>query len=222
MPSEPLDAHSGPYHSHVTRVDFTVAAAKRRLRSQARLRRQLSAEVRLQRDTARMRHLLPLVPPKAVVALYLSRPDEPSTLEAAAMLWRRGHKILAPVLTNGSRALRRPPSWAWYAGPSHLRPAYRGIPEPVGPVLPAGALAEADVILVSGLAGGRDGTRLGAGAGWFDRALTHAREDATILLLVDDADVTDSLPHGEHDHLVDGIITESGAIEVSRGRIPAG
>ena len=212
MPSEDGVTHSGP---HPTRVDFAVAADKRRLRSGARDRRQhTSPGQRRERDTARMRHLLPLVTTDAVVALYLSRPDEPSTLEAAAMLWRRGHKILAPVLTSNTNVVRRRPFWGWYQGPSRLRSGYRDIPEPSGQALPASALAEADVILVSGLAGGRDGTRLGAGAGWFDRALEHARADAMVVLLLDDDDVCDSVPNTVHDLHVDRIVTESGAFHV--------
>lgn len=215
MPSEDVDAHSGSHHTPVTEVDFAVAADKRRLRRLAReLRQRTSAQARRERDTARMRHLMPLVPSNAVVALYLSRPDEPSTLEAAAMLWRRGHRILAPVLSNDAQVLRRHPSWAWYQGPSRLRSGYRGIPEPTGPALPADALSEADVILVSGLAGGRDGSRLGAGAGWFDRALQHARQDAVVVLLLDDEDVCDSVPSTDHDLQVDNIVTESGSFRV--------
>ena len=157
---------------------------------------------------------MPLVPSDAVVALYLSRPDEPSTLEAAAMLWRRGHRILAPVLSSDTGVMRNRPRWAWYQGPSRLRSGYRGIPEPTCPVMPADALSEADVILVSGLAGGRDGSRLGAGAGWFDRALEHARDDAIVVLLLDDEDVCDSVPSTAHDKQVDSIVTESGMFPV--------
>lgn len=215
MPSQDADAHSGMHHTQVTHVDFAVASDKRQLRRNARERRQqTSPQVRRERDTARMRHLLPLVPSDVVVALYLSRDNEPSTLEAAAMLWRRGHKILAPVLTSGTEVMRRLPSWAWYQGPSRLRTGYRGIPEPTGPPLPASALAQADVILVSGLAGGRDGSRLGAGAGWFDRALEHARSDATVVLLLDDDELTDTVPHTPHDKRVDRIVTESGTLHV--------
>ncbi|MGA4669101.1 5-formyltetrahydrofolate cyclo-ligase [Propionibacteriaceae bacterium Y1923] len=193
-----------------------MAAAKRALRSEARQRRrETPPKVRQARDIARLRHLLPQVPNDAVVALYLSRGDEPSTLEAAAVLWRRGQRILVPALTDTPGAARRDPTWAWYRGPSDLRPGYLGIPEPTGPALPAATLHEADLVLVSGLAGGRDGSRLGAGAGWFDRALVHTRPGARVLLVVDEQDVFDTLPHAEHDHRVDALVTEVGTIHVA-------
>lgn len=217
MPSDLPDAHSGAQRSPVARVEFDIAARKRQLREKHRAaRHRLSPEQRRRRDNARMNFLVPLLPRGAVVATYLSRDDEPATLSAAAVLWRHGHRVLVPVLSDRAHRLRKQPRWAWYWGPSALRPGYRGIPEPAGPVLPAETLTEADVIIVSGLAGGRDGTRLGAGAGWFDRALEHARDDAIILLLVDRDEVLDTVPATQHDKRVHGIVTESGVVATSR------
>lgn len=169
-----------------------------------------------EKDLARFRHLIRLVPRHAVIATYLSRANEPSTTGVAAVLWRRGHRILAPVLTGVSdQLMRREPAWAWYRGPSTLVPGHRGIPEPCGEVLGPDVLEAADIVIVSGLAAGRDGTRLGAGAGWFDRALRHARPDAQVWALVNDHEVCDTLPREGHDRLVQRIITERGVTDVA-------
>ena len=212
MPAERPDAHSGSSESPVTPVNFGVAGEKRRLRNQMRrARRTANADDRRTRDAARNRHLLSLIPRGAVVAIYLSRPGEPSTTTAAALLWRRGHRVLAPALRTGAEeGTRLAPAWAWYTGPSALREGLHGIPEPIGPALPATVLGEADVVVISALAAGRDGSRLGGGGGWYDQALQHARPDAEILLLVDDSEVSDSLPQEPHDRPVKGIVTETG------------
>ncbi|MCT1458462.1 5-formyltetrahydrofolate cyclo-ligase [Aestuariimicrobium sp. p3-SID1156] len=186
-----------------------MASQKRQLRGDARSHRHsLDEEVARERDVRRSRLMLPMVPHDAVIATYLSRHGEPSTRELAAVLWRRGHRILAPALRG------REPRWAAYRGPSRLREGEHGVPEPVGEVLPAATLSEADIIIVAGLAAGRDGTRLGAGAGWYDRALTHARPDAQVWLPLNESELFDSVPTEPHDIRVSCIVTESGVYEV--------
>ncbi|MGA4507993.1 5-formyltetrahydrofolate cyclo-ligase [Propionibacteriaceae bacterium G1746] len=215
MPPELREAHSRPGQTGVTEVDFEVASAKRELRRQLRERRRgVPSGARQRHDAARTDLLVSMIPREAVVALYLSRGDEPRTTDVAAVLWRRGQRVLAPKLADGLGGMRMPPTWAWYRGPSDVRSGYRGIPEPSGPGLPGSVLREADVVVVAALAGGRDGTRLGQGAGWFDRALDHARPDAEVWVLVDEDEVRDTVPSAPWDAFVDRIITEAGVIRV--------
>ena len=55
-----------------------------------------------------------------------------------------------------------------------------------------------------------DGTRLGRGGGYYDRALVHAREDAVLVAVVFDEELLDALPAGEHDVRVHAVVTPSG------------
>jgi 5-formyltetrahydrofolate cyclo-ligase len=137
--------------------------------------------------------------PSKTVAVYLSRDGEPGTLGLATLLLSGWRRVLVP-------AMRGKPDWADYDG--RTKPGWEGIPAPLGSPLGPDALALADVVIIPGLAGGKDGTRLGSGCGWYDRALAHARPEAARWLLLWDDEVFDSLPREPHDELVDVLVTE--------------
>lgn len=138
------------------------------------------------------------------VAAYVSRPAEPGTAPLLAALRRNGVRVLLPVL--GPALSRR---WADYRGASDLEVRAPGRPpEPSGPAFDAEVLAEADVIVTPALAIDRAGIRLGQGGGWYDRALLHARPDATVLAVVYDEEYLDApLPRDIHDVPVDAVTT---------------
>ncbi|MGO4957382.1 5-formyltetrahydrofolate cyclo-ligase [Luteococcus sp. Sow4_B9] len=147
----------------------------------------------------------------ATISVYLSVPPhaprpEPGTLELATALWTLGHRVLVPVLSPTSESPRRDPDWAWFEGPAALRPGLWGIPEPTGAALGAEALAEAELVLCSGLAGTRDGRRLGVGGGWYDRALAHRGADVPVWMLLNPDEVLDDLPTEPHDQRVDALL----------------
>lgn len=73
---------------------------------------------------------------------------------------------------------------------------------------------DVDVVLVPGLAFGRDGRRLGRGAGYYDRFL--ARLDADKVALTTSERVRPDLPLEPHDVLVDWIATEDGVFAADR------
>ena len=135
------------------------------------------------------------------VAGYVPLAEEPGAGRLPAALPGR---VLLPVVPPRGREL----SWAVLTG--GLVPGRFGLLEPDGPRLPAGALAEADVVVVPALAVAVDGTRLGRGGGYYDRALTHARPDAVLVAVVFDDELVDRLPAGEHDRPVDAVVTPSG------------
>jgi len=192
---------------------------KSELRSRQRqVRASVSAAERAERDSARTSLLLGLLdnlgrPEHLAVALYLSRAGEPDTIALARTLWARGTRLLVPAPGE----LAHPwtvPAWALYSEPLAAGP--RGIPVAPGPTLEADALLDADVVILPGLAGATDGTRLGTGGGWYDQALQHASPGAALWLLLDDADVLSYVPSQPHDIAVHRIITASGCIECSR------
>lgn len=135
-----------------------------------------------------------------VVAASVPMPEEPGHGRLPDALPGR---VLLPVVPERGREL----CWAWSAGA--LAPGRFGLLEPAGERLPATALAAADVVLVPALAVAADGTRLGRGGGYYDRALLHARPGAELVAVVFDDELVDVLPAGEHDRPVTSVVTPS-------------
>ena len=113
--------------------------------------------------------------------------------------------------------LSRKPDWAWAT--DELRPGWAGIPEPTGPGLGIDALGQADVIVVPCLAVSRDGSRLGMGGGWYDRALHHRRPGTPVWALANADEVLPKLPSEPHDLPVDAVVTENGFTRLGVGSV---
>lgn len=141
------------------------------------------------------------------VAVYVSRPAEPATQALIDALRALGTRVLLPVL-------RRAPDWGDFTDWAHMRASWGDIPEPTGPRLGAAELGRADVIVVSALAVGRDGSRLGTGGGWYDRALVHRRAGAPVVALTRAAEVHAQVPSLPHDVRVDAFVTELGWVDI--------
>ena len=136
----------------------------------------------------------------AVVAGYVPAPEEPGHGRLPDALPGR---VLLPVVPASGRAL----SWAEHTG--LLAPGRFGLREPTGPRLPPAALATADVVVVPALAVAADGTRLGRGGGFYDRALVHARADAVLVAVVFDEELLPAVPTGPHDRRVTAVVIPS-------------
>lgn len=137
------------------------------------------------------------------VALYGSLGTEPDTWPLIEALAAGSVRVLLPVLAG-----RRQPDWAWYAGLAALRPGWHGIVEPTTPPVGAAGLAAVGLVVCSALAVTPRGERLGAGGGWYDRALAHAAPGAEVVALCFDAEVVPSVPTDPWDRRVDAILTE--------------
>jgi len=185
-----------------------AAAAKAALRQQLGGRRASRPDaVRARDDDRRQQRLLALLTDRyphhtgVTVAVYLSRPPEPATVALAQILHDTGWHVIVP---SPGAARWTDPAWSWYGEP----------------LLPA-ELGAADVIIMPGLAGTRDGARLGRGGGWYDRALPDAQDGAPRWLLLNDDEVVDELPTEPHDARVDLIVTPSDIIECGSSLIGA-
>ncbi len=82
-------------------------------------------------------------------------------------------------------------------------------------MLPPGSL---DLIVVPGVAFGRDGSRLGMGAGFYDRFLSEREPQARRIALCFDCQLAEEIPMEAHDQRVEAIITETRFIDCRRGQ----
>ncbi|WP_432110009.1 5-formyltetrahydrofolate cyclo-ligase [Streptomyces sp. AA1529] len=151
---------------------------------------------------------LPGLPAAATVAAYASVGSEPGTGPLLEALRERGVRVLLPVLREDDDL-----DWAVHEGPGTLVPAGRGLREPSGPRLGPEAVAQADAVLLPGLAVDRGGLRLGRGAGCYDRVLARlaargAQPVCAVLLY--DGELVDRIDGEEHDRRVPTAVTPSG------------
>lgn len=145
-----------------------------------------------------------------VVAGFVAIAGEPPTLPLLDQLRAGGVRVLLPV-----RAADRDLDWAEYAGPAGLTPRH-GVPEPTGRRLGAGAVAEADVVLVPGLAVDAAGHRLGRGGGSYDRALPRVRPGVPLVVVLHDDEVVEAVPVEAHDQPVTHVVTPAGGLRALR------
>lgn len=135
----------------------------------------------------------------AVVAGFVPVNGEPGSLAVLDELARRA-TVLLPII----RSRAEPLQWAAYGGRRSLVPGPLGLLQP--PRTDGSRLSDADVVLVPAVAIGRDGSRLGHGGGFYDRALAGLPPERLYGVVHDD-EVAPSLPTEPHDVRVGWLLT---------------
>jgi 5-formyltetrahydrofolate cyclo-ligase len=133
----------------------------------------------------------------AVVACYVSRPEEPDTTLLRQALHAAGARVVVPAVVGTDLA------WCLDDPMAEWTINEFGIPEPESPpldVTPA-------VYVVPALAIDANGNRLGQGGGYYDRELAKVDGPLVIALVFED-EVVDALPVEAHDRPVDVAVTE--------------
>jgi 5-formyltetrahydrofolate cyclo-ligase len=162
-------------------------------------RRGLAPRVRDAEARALCAHLPALASEGDTVCAYVPMASEPGSILMLESLRGLGVRVLLPVARNDANGIPLPMQWGEYR-PGLLVEARMGLREPVGPWLPADAVATAAVVLVPALAVDRRGVRLGRGAGFYDRSLPLAAGAAARLIaVVRDDELVDELPAEPHD-----------------------
>ena len=143
-------------------------------------------------------------------ALFVPTPLEPDMSLALGLFPR----TLLPVLLDEAGAPLGAPRWGlWEAGRA-LVTLGRPPAQPDGEVRGAESLKEADLIVIPALAASADGTRLGQGGGWYDRALMHRSPGVPVVAAIFDDEVLEAgiIPAEPHDVPVDAIVTPTRTI----------
>lgn len=134
-----------------------------------------------------------------LVAAYAGVGTEPPTRQLLEALAACGARVLLPVVAGDDL------DWAEFTSWADLGRSERGLLEPAGPRHGRLAAGRADVVLVPALAVDRRGTRLGRGAGYYDRWLADV--DTRVIGVVYDTELVDVLPREPHDRPVDAALT---------------
>lgn len=199
--------------SHIDSRNLSPADFKSSWRSSVRRIRLQRGEKRNVQFAEDLRDLvigLPEFEGVGCASVYASRSFEPGTLPLIEAMLAHGIEVLLPRLGDG---LQR--GWSVYSQADDLVPRSPGRPpEPSGDFLPQSRLADADIIIVPALAADTKGTRLGQGAGWYDRTLIDARPGVPIVALVFDDEFHDAtaqpIPREAHDVPVTIVVRPSG------------
>ncbi|MDU7042019.1 MAG: 5-formyltetrahydrofolate cyclo-ligase [Actinomyces sp.] len=143
-------------------------------------------------------------------ALFAPTPLEPDMSLTLGLFER----ALLPILLDEAGAPLSEPRWGlWEAGRA-LVTLGRPPAQPVGEARGAESLKEADLIVIPALAASVDGTRLGQGGGWYDRALMHRSPTTPVVAVIFDDEVVEAglIPAEPHDVPVDAIVTPTRTI----------
>jgi 5-formyltetrahydrofolate cyclo-ligase len=196
----------------------TAAAARAAIRRELRARRtalgegcRREAALRIARHLERLRVLRP----GARIAIYAAFGGEVDALPIARAALRRGCTLYLPrILSTRAASMTFSP----LAVPRRRLNAY-GIPEPA--TTERIAPHWLDLVLVPVVAFDAAGTRLGMGAGYYDRALAFRRRRRAwpgprIVGLAYSFQECPGLPRSAHDVPLDAVLTERGSLVFPR------
>lgn len=188
-----------------------VAPAKAALRREIlAARRSVDAATRAQ-EAARLAELLvDVAGTGGVTCAYVPMGTEPGSMAMLDGLRAAGVRVLLPLARQDGEL-----DWAEFTGTRALAPGGFGMLEPTNAPLGPDAIATAGSVVVPALAVDRRGTRLGRGAGFYDRALRRVRDGVPVLAVVRAAEVYEVLPRQDHDVAVGSALTPAGLIELA-------
>ena len=153
---------------------------------------------------------LPGIGAAKTILLYASLPEEVPTDGIAAEARARGMEVVYPRCLAGEMAM----SLHLVGADADLIPEGRyGLREPAShcPITEVGLL---DVALVPGLAWDRAGNRVGRGAGYYDRLLSHPDWRAMRCGLFFSAQEFPSVPTDAWDWPLDAVVTEREVLSI--------
>ena len=191
-----------PTNVETDKDEVRTAVLTRRAKRTAQAREQAAEAIALHAPA-----VAPLMRARRVAA-HLSMPSEPGTAPLIQWLTDLGKEVIVPV-SNPDRSL----DWAHHRLEA-VRTGAFGVPEPTGPRLGPGALADCEVAIVPALAADHQGNRLGRGAGYYDRAL--AEFPGIACALVFDDELLSTVPAVDHDRRVDLVLTPTGLFRPTR------
>jgi 5-formyltetrahydrofolate cyclo-ligase len=142
------------------------------------------------------------------VSAYAAMKEEPPTEGLREALRELGVLVAVPIM-GPNRSL----AWGYDTDPMTVNSF--GIAEPPPSHIDLNRLP---MMLIPALSAGLDGSRIGRGAGYYDRALSQVKRSSQggplrVCILFDD-EVSPTVPHEPHDEKLDFILTPSRLLDV--------
>lgn len=154
---------------------------------------------------------LPSYQKATTIMWYLHCRSEVRTVQTVAAELNTDKKIVIPYCTKDLQGHNKLGLW-WLEDLSELVSGTWGILEPPqsewGKVGKEISPSELDFIIVPGVAFGRNGARLGNGAGYYDRLLQQVRTDTILTAICYEAQLFEQISMEAHDVFMDFVITE--------------
>lgn len=132
------------------------------------------------------------------VAAFMPLPDEP---DLSPLSWLPDRRLLLPVVQGHEL------SFCEVQDEDDLVRGAFGILEPAPHRTAATTIADANIILVPGIAFTRKGHRLGRGRGFYDRTLATLPRNILRVGLCFAPQIVESLPVDTHDQMVDLVLS---------------
>lgn len=184
----------------------TTREKKRELRATALLKRRAIDPGELatlsSRVAANLRSLKEYKAANLIVS-YCAKGDEVQTRPIIEKALEEGKRVAVVVTDSPSKTLSFSELDSW----GDLAPGTFGILEPKPEKVRLVPLSHADVILVPVVAWDEKGSRLGYGAGYFDRALAGAKRTTKVGLALESQRLS-RIPESRHDVPLDMVVTE--------------
>lgn len=149
---------------------------------------------------------------RSAIAVYLASETEVCVDAVVRELLSRGARVAAPVVMSKDNGL----SFFTLRALNSVRAGVFGVREPaVMPGEMALPLHEIQIVLVPGVAFGRDGSRLGQGGGFYDRILAQTRESGALAIGVCfDCQIVEQVPCRAHDEKVAWVVSEKQVLQI--------
>lgn len=210
----------------------TTAAKKHQLRRTLRARRTAlyssaeGAQRRAREAQKLLDHATPLITaveraaafsraqgaPAPLVAAFHPTATEADVMPLARRLAEAGARLVFPAAAGDEL------EWISWDGVSDFHPSPgRGFgKQPRGERLGIGALGEAMLVLAPAVAVDRSRTRIGHGAGYYDRALATVPSSAMVVAVIHPDELLEkgALVRGEHDVPIPAVLTADGLVSL--------
>lgn len=150
---------------------------------------------------------------KAKTILYFaSFRSEVNTLPQIEEAFRLGKRIVLPKVDNANKRLKL----YEILNTDEIELGFWGIPEPEAIPERERDINEVDLVIMPGVAFDMQGTRLGYGAGYYDKLLSGLKRNIPLIAIAYEEQTVDSLPSEDHDIRIDIIVTDKRIIVVDK------